>query len=92
MYSVTGFVEKNGDSLPRDLSHAMYRCNNFLLKAMFPEGIQQSTLPLQKKQTFTSSWLMDMMTVDFFSADLVIIQDHISFFSRSVYLSVRLKA
>ncbi|CAG0922596.1 unnamed protein product, partial [Notodromas monacha] len=38
MYSATGFIEKNCDALPRDLSHAMYRCNHFLLKAMFPEG------------------------------------------------------
>ncbi|XP_047100601.1 LOW QUALITY PROTEIN: unconventional myosin-Ia [Schistocerca piceifrons] len=37
-YNVTGFVEKNNDILPRDLSQSMYRCEHPLLKTLFPEG------------------------------------------------------
>ncbi|GLH07217.1 Unconventional myosin IC [Gryllus bimaculatus] len=37
-YDVRGFVDKNNDILPRDLSLAMYRCQHSLLKLLFPEG------------------------------------------------------
>ncbi|XP_046683556.1 LOW QUALITY PROTEIN: unconventional myosin-Ib-like [Homalodisca vitripennis] len=37
-YNVTGFIEKNNDFLPRDISMAMYRCQHPLLKTLFPEG------------------------------------------------------
>ncbi|XP_054257245.1 unconventional myosin-Ib-like, partial [Macrosteles quadrilineatus] len=37
-YNVTGFIEKNNDFLPRDISMAMHRCQHPLLKTLFPEG------------------------------------------------------
>ena len=37
-YDVTDFVKKNVDSLSRDLSLVMYRCDLPLMKALFPEG------------------------------------------------------
>lgn len=37
-YNVTGFVEKNVDFVPRDLSKAMFECSHPLLKSLFPEG------------------------------------------------------
>ncbi|KAF4518594.1 hypothetical protein B566_EDAN012422, partial [Ephemera danica] len=42
-YCVAGFVEKNCDSLPRDLSLAMFRCEHPLLKSLFPEGNPKRT-------------------------------------------------
>ncbi|XP_069471784.1 unconventional myosin-Ib isoform X3 [Ambystoma mexicanum] len=38
MYQVEGFVDKNNDLLYRDLSQAMWKANNSLIKAMFPDG------------------------------------------------------
>ncbi|XP_040295358.1 unconventional myosin-Ib isoform X3 [Bufo bufo] len=38
MYQVEGFVDKNNDLLYRDLSQAMWKANNGLIKDMFPEG------------------------------------------------------
>ncbi|XP_078536530.1 unconventional myosin-Ib isoform X3 [Lissotriton helveticus] len=38
MYQVEGFVDKNNDLLYRDLSQAMWKSNNSLIKAMFPDG------------------------------------------------------
>ncbi|KAM4626521.1 unconventional myosin-Ib isoform 3-T3 [Discoglossus pictus] len=38
MYQVEGFVDKNNDLLYRDLSQAMWKANNPLIKDMFPEG------------------------------------------------------
>lgn len=37
-YNVAGFVEKNSDTLPLDMSLAMFRCDHSLLKNLFPEG------------------------------------------------------
>lgn len=37
-YSVHGFVEKNRDSLPKDISRAMYRCDHPMMQSLFPEG------------------------------------------------------
>ncbi|KAK6644338.1 hypothetical protein RUM43_000605 [Polyplax serrata] len=37
-YSVEGFVEKNKDTLSRNLCQAMYNSNHSLLKILFPEG------------------------------------------------------
>lgn len=42
-YSVTGFIDKNNDILHRDLSQAMYRTEQPLLKTLFPEGKIHST-------------------------------------------------
>ena len=38
-YDVTDFVKKNVDSLSRDLSLVMYRCELPIMKALFPEGM-----------------------------------------------------
>ena len=38
MYNISGFVEKNIDLVPRDLSQAMYHSDHPLLKSLFPEG------------------------------------------------------
>ena len=38
-YNVTDFVRKNVDSLSRDLSLVMYRCDLSLMKILFPEGV-----------------------------------------------------
>nr|XP_018907050.1 PREDICTED: unconventional myosin-Ia isoform X2 [Bemisia tabaci] len=43
MYDVSGFVEKNNDSLHRDLSLVMYKCQHPLLKLLFPEGNPKRT-------------------------------------------------
>ncbi|GJQ73930.1 Myo1C [Trypoxylus dichotomus] len=37
-YTVRGFVEKNRDQLPRELSRAMFRCDHTLMQSLFPEG------------------------------------------------------
>ncbi|GBO35678.1 Unconventional myosin-Ib [Araneus ventricosus] len=37
-YSVTGFIDKNNDILHRDLSQAMYKTDQPLLKTLFPEA------------------------------------------------------
>ena len=37
-YDVTNFVKKNVDSMSRDLSIVMYRCDLPIMKALFPEG------------------------------------------------------
>ncbi|KAL1132716.1 hypothetical protein AAG570_010668 [Ranatra chinensis] len=37
-YNISGFVEKNIDLVPRDLSQSMYHSNHPLLKSLFPEG------------------------------------------------------
>ncbi|XP_065183961.1 unconventional myosin-Ia-like [Sycon ciliatum] len=37
-YCVDGFIDKNKDSLHRDLSRAMYSCDHLLLKLFFIEG------------------------------------------------------
>ncbi|KAI4459898.1 myosin [Holotrichia oblita] len=37
-YTVRGFIEKNRDQLPRELSRAMFRCDHTLMQALFPEG------------------------------------------------------
>ncbi|XP_057666358.1 unconventional myosin-Ib isoform X2 [Diorhabda carinulata] len=37
-YKVEGFVEKNRDSLPREVSRAMFRCDHPIIPALFPEG------------------------------------------------------
>ncbi|XP_042900119.2 unconventional myosin-Ib [Parasteatoda tepidariorum] len=42
-YSVTGFIDKNNDILHRDLSQAMYRTEQPLLKTLFPEGNPRRT-------------------------------------------------
>ncbi|KAG8177886.1 hypothetical protein JTE90_001718 [Oedothorax gibbosus] len=42
-YSVTGFIDKNNDILHRDLSQAMYKTENPLLKTLFPEGNPKRT-------------------------------------------------
>eukprot|EP01147_Barroeca_monosierra_P006188 gene6188-7413_t len=38
MYEVQGFLEKNTDTLYKDLSRLMFECKNFILKGCFPEG------------------------------------------------------
>ncbi|XP_026128350.1 unconventional myosin-Ib isoform X8 [Carassius auratus] len=38
LYRVEGFVDKNNDLLYRDLSQAMYKANQSLIKILFPEG------------------------------------------------------
>ncbi|GIY45106.1 unconventional myosin-Ib [Caerostris extrusa] len=38
-YSVTGFIDKNNDILHRDLSQAMYKTDQPLLKTLFPEDV-----------------------------------------------------
>ncbi|XP_045110459.1 unconventional myosin-Ia-like isoform X3 [Portunus trituberculatus] len=42
-YSVAGFVEKNLDTIHRDLSRCMYRCQHRILKELFPEGNPRRT-------------------------------------------------
>ncbi|GFT88674.1 unconventional myosin-Ib [Nephila pilipes] len=42
-YSVMGFIDKNNDILHRDLSQAMYRTDQPLLKTLFPEGNPKRT-------------------------------------------------
>ncbi|RZC34920.1 unconventional myosin-Ia, partial [Asbolus verrucosus] len=37
-YSVYDFLEKNRDSLPREVSRAMFRFDHPLMKSLFPEG------------------------------------------------------
>lgn len=37
-YKIHDFVEKNRDSLPRELSRALFRCDHSILQALFPEG------------------------------------------------------
>ncbi|BES95755.1 Myosin tail [Nesidiocoris tenuis] len=37
-YDIRGFLDKNIDYVPRDLSQAMYHCDHPLLKPLFPEG------------------------------------------------------
>ncbi|KAJ8960489.1 hypothetical protein NQ318_013773 [Aromia moschata] len=37
-YSVHGFVEKNRDALPREVSRAMFRCDHPIMQSLFPEG------------------------------------------------------
>lgn len=37
-YSVHGFVEKNRDTLPREVSRAMFRCDHPIIPMLFPEG------------------------------------------------------
>ena len=43
-YETAGFIEKNSDSLCRDLSQAMYRCGHPILKSLFPEGCYNCSL------------------------------------------------
>lgn len=38
VYTVTGFVDKNNDSLFQDLKRMLYSCGVPALKAMWPEG------------------------------------------------------
>lgn len=38
IYKVNGFVEKNRDSLPREISRALFRCDHPLMQSLFPEG------------------------------------------------------
>ncbi|XP_058472380.1 unconventional myosin-Ib isoform X3 [Solea solea] len=38
LYRAEGFVDKNNDLLYRDLSQAMYKANQSLIKQLFPEG------------------------------------------------------
>ena len=38
LYRVEGFVDKNNDLLYRDLSQAMYKATQSLIKQLFPEG------------------------------------------------------
>ncbi|GBM62765.1 hypothetical protein AVEN_119379-1, partial [Araneus ventricosus] len=47
-YSVTGFIDKNNDILHRDLSQAMYKTDQPLLKTLFPEGEEQAESPFQR--------------------------------------------
>ncbi|KAJ8930515.1 hypothetical protein NQ314_016677 [Rhamnusium bicolor] len=37
-YKVYGFVEKNRDTLPREVSRAMFRCDHSIMQSLFPEG------------------------------------------------------
>ncbi|XP_028141300.1 unconventional myosin-Ib [Diabrotica virgifera virgifera] len=37
-YSVRGFVDKNRDTLPREVSRAMFRCDHPVIPLLFPEG------------------------------------------------------
>lgn len=37
-YSVYGFMEKNRDTLPREVSRTMFRCDHPLMQSLFPEG------------------------------------------------------
>ncbi|XP_018577928.1 unconventional myosin-Ib [Anoplophora glabripennis] len=37
-YNAKGFVEKNRDTLPREVSRAMYRCDHSIMQSLFPEG------------------------------------------------------
>lgn len=38
IYNTHGFVEKNRDLLPREVSRAMHRCDHPLMHSLFPEG------------------------------------------------------
>lgn len=38
VYTTTGFVDKNNDSLFHDLKRMLFNCNNDALKEMWPEG------------------------------------------------------
>ncbi|KAK8379939.1 hypothetical protein O3P69_019756 [Scylla paramamosain] len=42
-YSVPGFIEKNLDTLHRDLSRCMFRCQHRIMKELFPEGNPRRT-------------------------------------------------
>ncbi|KAJ8921520.1 hypothetical protein NQ315_003138 [Exocentrus adspersus] len=37
-YRVHGFVEKNRDTLPKEVSRVMFRCDHPIMQALFPEG------------------------------------------------------
>ncbi|KAG5887700.1 hypothetical protein JTB14_010771 [Gonioctena quinquepunctata] len=37
-YKVRDFVEKNRDSLPKEVSRAMFRCDHSIMQSLFPEG------------------------------------------------------
>ncbi|XP_030747768.1 unconventional myosin-Ib [Sitophilus oryzae] len=37
-YKIHGFVEKNHDNLPKELSRAMFRCDLKIMQGLFPEG------------------------------------------------------
>nr|XP_023021805.1 unconventional myosin-Ia [Leptinotarsa decemlineata] len=38
LYKVRNFIEKNRDSLPREVSRAMFRCDHPIMQFLFPEG------------------------------------------------------
>jgi myosin-1 len=48
-YSIGGFVDKNMDTLFKDLSQAMFECDNPLLKEMFPDGDKTKWLGASKR-------------------------------------------
>ncbi|CAG0890612.1 unnamed protein product [Cyprideis torosa] len=53
LYDPALFIEKNQDFLPLDVSHAMYHCDQPLLKTLFPEGNPKRPA-LKRPASFTS--------------------------------------
>ncbi|XP_053554567.1 unconventional myosin-Ib isoform X3 [Bombina bombina] len=62
MYQVEGFVDKNNDLLYRDLSQAMWKANNPLIKAMFPEG-NPAKINLKRPPTAGSQFKASVSTL-----------------------------
>eukprot|EP00048_Salpingoeca_helianthica_P007064 m.106039 g.106039 ORF g.106039 m.106039 type:complete len:1039 (+) comp14216_c1_seq2:94-3210(+) len=59
IYNVTGFVERNNDSLFQDLKRLLYSCARPALQAMWPEGADKLTdvhkMPATAATTFRTS-------------------------------------
>eukprot|EP00056_Hartaetosiga_gracilis_P004149 m.72055 g.72055 ORF g.72055 m.72055 type:complete len:1021 (+) comp11724_c0_seq1:162-3224(+) len=59
-YSVTGFLDKNKDTLFQDLKRLMYSCNDPMLKELFPEGAQEITRVTKRPITAGTSFKKSM--------------------------------
>ncbi|XP_043931136.1 unconventional myosin-Ib isoform X2 [Protopterus annectens] len=62
MYCVEGFVDKNNDLLYRDLSQAMWKANNSLIKSIFPEG-NPAKINLKRPPTAGSQFKSSVATL-----------------------------
>ena len=60
-YNVESFLDKNNDSLYRDLSRAMYQCDHLLIKTLFPEGNPDRT-SRRRPATAGSQFKVDLGT------------------------------
>ncbi|XP_078260250.1 unconventional myosin-Ib isoform X1 [Rhinoraja longicauda] len=62
MYHVEGFVDKNNDLLYRDLSQAMWKTDNSLVKSLFPEG-NPAKMSLKRPPTAGSQFRASVTTL-----------------------------